>query len=168
MYAVTSCLTQTTRLERTETRHQPQPGTVAGVSPKRLDLRELKLFGIPAAGGGSGGLTQTTRLERTETAVAAMPVAPASRLTQTTRLERTETCGAGSQVHVGDVSPKRLDLRELKLKGEAAERVLATGLTQTTRLERTETSQGLLAGGQAEVSPKRLDLRELKPSSGST
>ncbi len=61
------------------------------VSPKRLDLRELK----PARDAGAklrpASLTQTTRLERTETVVTIDHAQPEHGLTQTTRLERTET-----------------------------------------------------------------------------
>ena len=63
-----------------------------------------------------------------------------------------------------DVSPKRLALRELKVREQiSTEMQRQLGFTQTTRLERTESyvpprnNEGFLV-----VSPKRLALRELK------
>ncbi len=64
---------------------------------------------------------------------------------------------------VAYVSPKRLDLRELKRNYPVCVQRRRYRLTQTTRLERTETDA--LRGGRKwgrGVSPKRLDLRELK------
>ncbi len=87
------------------------------------------------------------------------------RLTQTTRLERTETTEArNGPAHDGHVSPKRLDLRELKPGCSHVLRSQPERLTQTTRLERTETIDRIrrFSIAQNGVSPKRLDLRELK------
>ncbi len=47
------------------------------------------------------------------------------------------------------VSPKRLDLRELKQKLDIMPSVIDAGLTQTTRLERTETRRGPALPGRA-------------------
>ncbi len=157
-------LTQTTRLERTETevggerrrdgrrvspkrldlrelkRLQGLDGQVSvEVSPKRLDLRELKRRSRSSTSAISSGLTQTTRLERTETTHDVVRQGVRRGLTQTTRLERTETGPDPGRLRApGDVSPKRLDLRELKQE------------------HATWSVDGIL------VSPKRLDLRELK------
>ncbi len=86
------------------------------------------------------GLTQTTRLERTETVNDRGGCGGGCSLTQTTRLERTETFlfREGGDL-VPRVSPKRLDLRELKPQGTLVMIGVTAGLTQTTRLERTET-----------------------------
>ncbi len=181
-------LTQTTRLERTETTwRERQYALPLPVSPKRLDLRELKLYAHLVAADAVEvspkrldlrelklvfsilhnrrvrGLTQTTRLERTETRCdLRCGDGVGSCLTQTTRLERTETSISRCPGNQTQVSPKRLDLRELKQKNSAWLAMTMTCLTQTTRLERTETARIGQLRRCRPVSPKRLDLRELK------
>ncbi len=114
MPLISVSLTQTTRLERTETGDLP-----VGAYLQRRLTQTTRLERTETRRRRSGGplpqsLTQTTRLERTETAWYAHAAGPHFCLTQTTRLERTETVPRiVCQLDVV-VSPKRLDLRELK------------------------------------------------------
>ncbi len=134
------------------------------VSPKRLDLRELKLrdgMDLFAATMVSPKRLDLRELKQVPAASwSALPVG----LTQTTRLERTETRHHPKlQQDFCPVSPKRLDLRELKLN---VKRILHfCSKVSPKRLDLRELKrQGSPAClKQSCVSPKRLDLRELKP-----